>query len=185
MRYHPPAGEKGEEKVKRLLMCCLPGLAVLLLFSATPAFAGQSTSNFQVTASVAANCTISSTNIAFGVYDPVLTNSSTGVDVDAAGSVNIRCTKGTAPNIGLSLGSNAIGSIRRMVDGAGAEYLSYEIYSNAGRTVVWGNSAGSWVVHTPTGPPNTANYPTYGRITRGQDVAPGSYTDTVTATVNF
>jgi spore coat protein U-like protein len=181
MRYHAPAGQKGEANVKRFIMCCLPILALLVLLSAAPAFAATDTSTFQVTASVAANCTISSTNIAFGSYDPVVANAST--PLDGTGTVTVRCNKGTSANIGLDLGSNAAGSTRRMA--SGAERLTYEIYSESGRTAIWTNSAPNWVAHTPTGPPNQATYTMYGRVPAGQEVATGSYSDTVTATVNY
>src|SRR6266508_307681 len=78
-----------------------------------PAFAGSATQNLSVTASVAANCTISTSAVAFGAYDPVVANAATALN--ASGSVSIACTKGSAPNITMDLGANASGSQRNML----------------------------------------------------------------------
>ncbi len=167
--------------MKRFIVCSVAVLALFVLLSAAPAHAAERTATFAVTATVIANCTISATPIAFGNYDPVLANLTT--DLDATGTVTVRCSNGTSANIGLDPGSNADGTTRRMV--SGGEYLTYEIYSNSGRTTVWGNAAGSWVAHTPTGPPNQTTYTTYGRVPQAQEVSPNTYSDTVTATVNY
>ena len=72
-----------------------------LAFSA-PAFAGSASANLNVTANVAANCTISTSPVAFGAYDPVVANAST--DLTASGTVTVACTKGTAATIDLGNG---------------------------------------------------------------------------------
>ena len=159
--------------------------AVAILALAAPALAATATSNFNVTASVTNNCTITSTTLAFGPYDPIVANAST--PLDAAGSVDVACTKGAATTIGLSAGNNAASASttsRAMSNGAGG-FLDYEIYSNAGRTTVWTNS-GAGLFAPPVAPSKaTRSFPTYGRVPAGQDPDTGSYTDTVTATVNF
>jgi spore coat protein U domain-containing protein, fimbrial subunit CupE1/2/3/6 len=158
---------------------------LIILLAAAPALAGSATSNFSVTASVANNCTISTTALAFGGYDPIVANASTALD--NTGSVTITCTKGAATTIGLNAGNNganATGTTRAMK--SGSDYLSYEVYQNSGRTTLWGNSGGD--LFTPANAPdkNPRTFTTYGRVPAGQDVPAGaSYTDTVTATVNF
>ncbi len=162
----------------------LAGLGGLLVVVG-PVLAGSATSNFSVTASVANNCTISTSAIAFGAYDPIVSNATT--PLDSTGSVTITCTKGAATTIGLNAGNNsasATGTTRAMK--SGSDYLSYEIYQNAGRTTLWGNS-GADLFTPPVAPDkNPRTFTTYGRVPAGQDVPAGaSYTDTVTATVNF
>ena len=66
-------------------------LAVLSLIS-IPAFAGSATANLNVSASVAAVCTISTAPVAFGAYDPVVANAAT--DLNGTGTVTVACTKG-------------------------------------------------------------------------------------------
>ena len=66
---------------------------------------------------------------------------------------------------------------------AGTNYLTYELYSDSTRTTVWSavNTVGPITV--PNKNEQTQNV--YGRITAGQDVPSGTYTDTVLVTLNF
>ena len=164
-------------------------LALALLASAGVAFAGASpqTGSFQVTASVAKSCQVSATsNIAFGAYDPLAV-----ADKDAAGSVTIKCSQGVT-NIVVTLdqganpagGSTAAAPLRQMA--SGTDRLGYQIYSNAGRTSVWGNTAGTGVtIVGPTAAATPDVLPTYGRIAAGTDAAVGTYSDTVGVTATF
>ena len=157
------------------------GLA--LLFAATTSVsAATATANLGVSATVTNNCTISTTALAFGSYDPVAANAST--DLDGTGAVAVACTKGTTATVGLGLGSNASGSTRRMSDGAG-NFLTYELYQDSGHVTVWGN-AGAGLLSPAAAPSKAArNFTVYGQVVSNQDVTAGSYSDTVVATVNF
>jgi spore coat protein U-like protein len=158
--------------------------AVALVFAAfsAPASAATATANLGVTATVTNNCTISTAALAFGSYDPVVANAST--DLNGSGTVSVACTKGTSATVGLGLGSNASGSTRRMTDGGG-NYLTYELYQDAGHVTIWGNSGAGLL--SPAAAPSkaTRNFTVYGQVASNQDVTAGSYSDTVVATVNF
>jgi spore coat protein U-like protein len=67
----------------------------------------------------------------------------------------------------------------------GGNFLTYELYQDAGRTTVWGNGGAGLL--SPAAAPSKAarNFTVYGRVTSNQDVVAGSYSDTVVATVNF
>ena len=147
-----------------------------------PMAAAYGTANLSVTATVTNNCTISTTPVAFGSYDPVVANAT--ANLDATGSVVVACTKGATATVGLAVGANGTGSTRRMKD-AGANYLSYELYQESARSTVWGNS-GSALLSPGAAPSKAARtFPVYGRIAGNQDIPAGSYSDTVVATVNF
>jgi spore coat protein U-like protein len=175
----------GGEMRSRIVVRTWIGLAVagaVTIGLSPKAAAATATANLSLSASVANNCTISTSAVAFGSYDPVVANAA--ANLDGSGQVTIACTKGAAPTIGLGLGSNASGSVRRLGDGSG-NYLSYEVYSDSSRSVVWGDSGSNLL--TPAVAPSKAarNFTVYGRIVANQDVAAGSYSDTVVATVNF
>jgi spore coat protein U-like protein len=164
---------------KKMVGLTLAG--AMALTAGSVAQAATASQDLAVGATVNVKCTISTAALAFGVYDPVVTNASTALD--GTGTVSIACTRNATANIGLGLGGNASGSTRRMSDGT--NMLTYELYSDAGRTTVWGNAAGSWL--TPVAAPSKAvrNFTVYGRVTANQDVPAGDYDDTVVATVNF
>jgi spore coat protein U-like protein len=172
-------------KVKSRLIAAAVGTALALGLVAA-ASAATATSNLSVTATVSANCAISTSAVAFGAYDPVAANAS--ADLDATGTVSVTCTSGAAADISLGQGANAnAGStdaapLRRMSNGASG-FLSYALYSDTGRTTVWGNTVATDVGHTGTG--TQANLTVYGRVPGGQNVATGNYSDTVVATVTF
>jgi spore coat protein U domain-containing protein, fimbrial subunit CupE1/2/3/6 len=139
------------------------------------------TANLAVNATVNNTCTISTAPLAFGTYDPVVTHAA--AVLDGTGTVTIACTKGAVTTIELGLGANASGAQRRML--IAGEFLNYEIYSDSGRTAVWGTGATDDlnVVAAPSKAPRS--FTAYGRVAMGQDVTAGTYVDTVLATVNF
>ncbi len=159
--------------------------AVFLVVAAMvgAAEANTATSNLNVSAQVTATCTINAGAMAFGAYDAV-----GGGQVDGTATVAVACTKGATAVITLGQGANASGSStdsapdRRMA--AGAQRLAYALFSDSNRSVPWGNTAGTSVGYTSTSSASS-NLTVYGRITSGQDVTAGSYTDTVIATISF
>jgi spore coat protein U-like protein len=168
------------------------GFACLTMLAAVPAFAGAASTNLAVSATISNNCTIATSPVAFGVYDPIVTNLAT--PLDGSGTVSITCTKGAATTIGLGLGANATGTTRRMTDGA-SDYITYEAYQPPDNTpgtacsyaapTVWGTTGGN--LFTPVVAPSkaTRTYNVCGRVAAGQDQPAGGYNDTVLATVNF
>lgn len=142
---------------------------------------GSSNRFFTVTATVGSECTVSSSSVNFGAYDPVSANATT--PRDSTGTVNVYCTPGTLATVALDLGIHASGSTRRML--AGANLLTYEIYRDSTRTVVWNTTNTNSGTSTSKNTPINSGFIAYGRIPAGQDVAIGSYSDTVLVTVNY
>jgi spore coat protein U-like protein len=140
-------------------------------------------SDMEVSTTVANSCTISAGALSFAGY-----NSVAGTAVDGTATLTVACTKGSSATITLGQGENAdTGStdavpLRRMVNGS--NYLSYLLYSDSGRSTVWGNTAGTGAGYTAVTSEDSA-VTVYGRITAGQDVPAATYTDTVTATITL
>jgi spore coat protein U-like protein len=169
----------GNAKVLRLAVA-----SVFALVGATSHAAGTAQQNLAVTATVPTNCLISTGALGFGNYDPISANAST--DRDAEGSVTVTCTLGATAKIMLNQGLNGTGTdaspVRRMSDGAG-HFLPYNLYQEAARTTLWGNTDGTHVLGTADGTAHSVQV--YGRIPSGYNAYQGSYTDTVIATVSF
>jgi spore coat protein U-like protein len=162
-------------------VCGAVGALMLCLVTNAHA-AGSASTSLALSASVSNNCTISTSAVGFGSYDPVVVNAT--ANLDGTGTVSIACTKGATTTIGLDLGSNASGSVRRLTDGS-SNYLTYELYQDSGRSTVWGNAGAG--LFTPVAAPSRTlrSFTAYGRVAGSQDVPAGTFTDTVTATVNF
>ena len=117
--------------------------------------------------------------MAFGSYNNTLLTSTA--------TVTATCSNTTPYNVGLSAGtaSGATVTTRAMfVSGTPSVVLNYGLYSNSGRTTNWGMTVGTDTV-TGTGNGSAQAITVYGQIPAGQLVAPGSYTDTITATVTY
>jgi spore coat protein U-like protein len=171
-------------------------LSALAIALAAPPRAGGTTGTLAVTATVNANCTISATALNFGRYESLLANANS--PLNAAGSVSIACTKGSAPNITLDLGRNPNGGRRYMAltaGSSGADALNYEIYQPPNPTpgaacafpgiIPWGPTGTQAFAPSPSSNREARTYSVCGTIPPGQGVSMGSYADTVVATVNF
>lgn len=132
-------------------------------------------------------CTINVTPISFGNYDAF-----SSIPLDATGTITINCVDVVWAEVKLGVSSSS-GTFnpRRMRRSGGADLLDYNIYTNATRTVIFGDGTGGTEaieIHKPPGTPRpepwSRSISMYGRIPPGQDVSAGTYSDTLTATVN-
>ena len=128
----------------------------------------------------AANCSISTTSVAFGTY-----NVFSASPLDSTGTVTIQCTGNANVQINLDKGGAATFAGRRMLKGS--EPLSYNLYTDAARTLIWGDGTSGTSTYTQNGVPNNTpvTVTIYGQVPADQDVTAGSYSNTVTAVVNF
>lgn len=147
----------------------------------TAASAQTASSTLNVSATVTANCTVSSSDLAFGNV-----NTLSGANVDSTGGLSIACTNGTAwtATAGVGSGAGASYASRRMT--AGANQLTYNLYTDSGRTIVWGDDSGTTDPIGGTGTGLSQSVTVYGRVGLGQTSVPaGGYTDTVAVTVTY
>lgn len=151
----------------------------LSLFIGGMASAATSTTTFQVTASVAAACTISATNLDFGAYVPASVT-----DNDNISTLTAYCTLLTPYNVGLNAGSATGATVATRKMSKGLDTISYSLFRESGRTTNWGNTV---LIDTVAGVGTGTDQAitVYGRIPASQNVPTGSYADTITATINF
>jgi len=172
----------------------------LLLLADAPARAATVSKTFNATASVSAKCVMSNiADLAFGAYDPVVANASTALP--GSTSFTLTCTRNASPVIELSVananfGQNLAGKLSMNNGTATAgNYLSYDLFvpsgvgdsSTASATIAyWGDGSSGTSTFAPSVPSVAAQTITiFGAVIGGQDVNVGTYTDSVTATVNF
>jgi len=139
------------------------------LLSAAPlCIAAQVTTPFTVSATVVRGCVIATTNLAFGTYPAV----ALGPTLFGTSTIRVTCQLGDTYTIGLNDGANRAGSQRRMArTSAPVEYLNYNVFKDAARTVPWGDNGG------------VQSYTVFGQLPGAQVVPAGAYVDTVTVTV--
>jgi len=152
------------------------GLAVSATMCATPAFAATATTTMSVTATVQATCTISATTLAFGTYS--------GVQLDGSSTLTVNCTNTTPYTLALDAGTGTGATVATRKMSASAQTLNYSLYQDSGRATLFGQTTGT---DTAAGTGNGGAQPltVYGRISGGQLPTPGSYADTITATITY
>lgn len=161
----------------------VPAAAAIAAFAVIPtaAEAGTATSNLSVTATVTANCTVSTSAVAFGNVNTI-----TGGNVDASGGITVTCTNGTSWTAAAGAGSGTGATIATRKMASGGNLLNYSLYTDSGRTSVWGDGTSGNVTITGTGNGGAQSTTIYGRVPSGQTSAPaGSYSDTVAVTVTY
>jgi spore coat protein U-like protein len=158
----------------------LAGLGILC-FSApalapAPAVAATATGTMAVSATVTATCTVATSPLPFTAY--------TGVADPATGTISVTCTNTTPYDIGLDpgLGSGATVTTRAMT--LGSTSLPYGLFTDAALTNNWNNN-GTTDTASLVGTGAAVATPIYGNIPAGELVAPGAYTDTITATITY
>jgi spore coat protein U-like protein len=172
---------------KRLARCVHPGASILR--RACFALAALLTCT---EAAATADCSVSTTGVAFGTYDPL-----SAAPTDSTGNVTIVCSyvSGTTTrlvySVSLSPGGSGRYSQRRMR--AGAPVLNYNLFIDGARSTVWGDGDGGSGVATgsATVGPGVGNgrredaRTIYGRIPAQQDVLSGDYADAIVVTLEF
>ena len=139
---------------------------------------------FGVGAEITPNCTISATNMTFSPQIIIKT------DLLAESALTVKCTNDPTnpilPYISLDNGQYA-GSGQRYMQNQDkpGNFISYDLYSNRERTSNWGSSPGVDTVAIERSA-SDRTVPVYGKIPKPPISPPsGTYTDRITATVNF
>jgi len=152
------------------------GLVALIAQPAT----AQTLGTMAATADVTANCQVNSSGIVFGG-----TNVIDGAAHTMTGAVNVMCTTDTAwtATANAGLGTDATITNRKMQSGGNS--LNYSLFTDTAGTTLWGDgTTGSTIGGTGTGQFVATDIT--GVIPANQTTVPaGTYTDTVTVTVNY
>jgi spore coat protein U-like protein len=164
---------------KRRLVCTGILASACLLQSVELPLAATATSTFTVSITLAATCTVASPNtLDFG------SNGILSANVDQTTTFTVTCSNTTPYNVGLDAGTGTGATVATRKMTSGGATVNYTLYSNAGRTTVWGNTVGTDTV-AGTGNGAAQTLTVYGRVPSQSTPAPGTYTDTITVTVTY
>ncbi|HEY5667419.1 MAG TPA: spore coat U domain-containing protein [Gammaproteobacteria bacterium] len=151
--------------------------AAALLLAALSGHAHAETMN--VTATVLEVCELGTiTDADFGDLTP-----GSLVDGTAAGSVQWRCSDNTNASITIDQGLNT----DRTMSGPGTDTIAYELYKDAPRTEIWGDTVADDLDVTGTGMASFTTETVYGEVLHDDyvDAAQGAYSDTVTVLIEI
>jgi spore coat protein U-like protein len=133
------------------------------------------------------SCNVSATAVNFVTYNPL-----SGSPNDATGTITVSCQVlviGVFVSWTIALNSGSSGNYGARQMQSGTDSLSYNLYTSAARSSVWGDGTGGTSV-VSANPfllvgSNTVDYTVYGRVPAGQDRAAGIYMDPITVTVTY
>jgi len=121
------------------------------------------------------------TPISFGSYSVFVTTST-----PATSMFTITCTKDESGRITLSRGSAPNYTPRMMFNGGNS--ANYNLFLDPAGTMIWGDNSGGTVVYVANNPTKQAMTFTgtiHGIVPAAQDLVPGTYADTVFATLSW
>jgi len=130
-----------------------------------------------------ATCTVSATGVSFGVYDVFVS-----APLDSTGTVTVTCDQAPPVDVIIAIGpSGTSGGFvpRQMRSASSPDRLNYNLFTNAGRSTVWGDGAlGTSTVFLKNVKKNRPEVTTiYGRVPPEQNVSVGAYADALTVTI--
>jgi spore coat protein U-like protein len=133
------------------------------------------------TSLAATSCTFTSVSpVSFGGYDIFATQPNN----NGVGSLTIDCKGSGNDTFEVTLSTGQSHSYTQRMMRSGSNWLYYNLYTSADRSVVWGDGHGSSQLMTVRkNKPTTLSV--FGQIPAGQDAAIGTYTDPIVATVTF
>jgi spore coat protein U-like protein len=155
---------------------------IALLLSPAVAQSQTQTGNIALSMTVAAECTLATADLAFGTTGII------DADIDVAADLTVQCTAGSPYEISLSDGAGvgATTAARLLTNAVtAADTATYSLYQNADRTTVWGNIGGTDTVDSLAATGADEVITVYGRVDGGQNIATGTYGDTVVATITY
>jgi spore coat protein U-like protein len=155
------------------------GAVIALVSSVVDSHATTTTTTFTVQMTITAACTIvSAATLNFGSQGVLTAN------VDQSSTIQVQCTNTTPYNIGLNAGTGAGATVavRKMTSGGAT--INYSLYTDSGRSTVWGNTVGTDTV-SATGNGSAQSTTVFGRVPPQTTPAPATYTDTITVTVTY
>lgn len=142
----------------------------------------------------AAGCSVSSTGLAFGPYQPLnLPGRPPSPALTSNASISVGCTGIVGGgSYTLSLGPSTAGpgdriSTRYLANPSGGGDMAFNVYTNASYSTIWGDGITGGVVggSIPAGDSNQM-IAVYGRIPAGQNtLRTGSFSGTMTVTLTY
>jgi spore coat protein U-like protein len=165
--------------VSRLKRRAMVGVALALAATVSSAQASTTvTTTFQVSLTITSNCVIAANPLSFGTTGVLTAN------VNQTTTLSVTCTNTTPYNVGLD-GGNVTGStVTSRLLGNGTSTVQFQLYSDSGRSIVWGNTIGTNTV-SGTGSGSAQSLTVYGQVPTQSTPAASTYTSTVTASVTF
>jgi spore coat protein U-like protein len=146
--------------------------------STCPTGAPTTSSSFTVTATVVSNCNVSAATLNFGSAG-VLTAAT-----DATTTLTAQCTNSLPYTVSLNGGNSSATDPTQRKMSKSAETITYGLYRDLAHTLPWGSTAGTNTA-AGTGSGLQQSFTIYGHVPVQTTPSPGTFSDTIVATVTY
>jgi len=178
--------------MKRRLMALMALTTGLVLAATTEAFTQTKMASMNITATILAQCSVSTTPMDFGNLSPTLDTSTTS-------TITVNCSNGVPYRIDIDAGTNyytSSGMARYLKEGTlpadSTNTVAYRLFQEVTHNTLWGDEGVTFcpACTTPaigksgTGTGAAQIHTVFGMANIGVN-GPGLYSDTVTVTVNY
>jgi len=161
------------------LIAAIAVSAIALQGLVAPASAATASGTVAVSATLTSICAVNASTMPFGNITATTPTPLT----NAGGNVNVTCSNTTAYTVALDKGANgATIALRKM--NAGANFLSYQLYTDAAHTIIFGDGT-TGVTVAGTGNGVSQAIPIFGQVPAQAGIVPGVYADTVNVTLTY
>jgi spore coat protein U-like protein len=99
-------------------------------------------------------------------------------------TLSVTCSNTTPYNVGLDAGNASGSTVAARLLANGAATVGFQMYSDSGRSTVWGNTIGTNTV-SGTGTGSAQTLTVYGQVPAQATPTANTYTSTVTASITF
>ncbi len=135
----------------------------------------------------AVSCSVETPGLSFGNYNPFQ-----GAPNDSVGTILVSCSGAVGSQVAylVRIGPGSSGTPNaRMMRSPSGRTLGYNLYTDAARSLVWGDGTGGTQTLsdalTLNGVGQTRRFSVFGRTFERQNVSPGVYTDNLVISVEF
>lgn len=125
----------------------------------------------------ASACSVSATSAAFGTVDPLVNTETLSTAI-----VSVSCPESTTYMVALGPGN---GTIENRLMLSGTHELSYNLYTDASRSIIWGDGTGGSATVSGMADSSGTDHTVYGHVPWQPSAVPGTYNDSIVVTVSY
>lgn len=125
----------------------------------------------------ASACAVSATSLAFGTIDPLV-----NTETLSTSTISVSCSESTSYTVALGPGNGTIED-RYMV--SDTHKLSYNLYTDSSRSMIWGDGTGGSTTVSGTADSSGTDHTVYGHVPWQPSAVPGTYSDSIVVTVSY
>jgi spore coat protein U-like protein len=133
---------------------------------------------FTVTATYPATCSVAAATLNFSSQGVLTAN------VDASSTLTATCSSTTAYTVALNGGNAGASDPTQRKMSKASEQITYGLYRDSARSQVWGSTTGTNTA-SGTGSGLGQSFTVFGRVPAQTTPSPGTYLDTIVATLTF